>query len=122
MPIFDHNQPKIAEITFSFSEFAPACKKSVEIQQILECHDQTVHDHSWPCQPKNFISFYQILIYMNLYQYAKNEAISLIHSEKYGRLKNSAIWLAENILPHISGTFFPILWFEQEHRKYKFSL
>ena len=28
-PNFDHINPKIIEITFSFPEFAPACKKSV---------------------------------------------------------------------------------------------
>ena len=28
MPIFDHTHPKIIERTFSFREFAPACKKS----------------------------------------------------------------------------------------------
>ena len=28
-PFFDHTHPKISEITFSFPEFAPACKKPV---------------------------------------------------------------------------------------------
>ena len=29
MPIFDHTHPRIIEITFSFPEFAPVCKKEV---------------------------------------------------------------------------------------------
>ena len=33
--IFDHTRPKIIEITFSFPEFAPACKNSVPFSQFL---------------------------------------------------------------------------------------
>ena len=37
---------------------------------------------------------------------------------RYGWLKNPAIWLAENILAHISGTkIFPNMGFVQEHSK-----
>ena len=49
------------------------------------------------------------LIYVNLYQHAKN----FIHSFwKYGWLRNLAIWLAENILTHTSrAKFFPNMGF-----------
>ena len=36
---------------------------------------------------------------------------------RYGRLKNPAIWLAENIFAYISGKKFPNMEFVQEHRK-----
>ena len=85
MPIFDHAHPKIIEINFSFLEFASVCKKSVhfiylilEIQSILESHDQTGQAHflTTPAQ-KNFD---QLLFYLTLYEHAKNQAISLICS------------------------------------------
>ena len=75
-PIFDHTHPQISEITFSFSEFSPVCKKissfhqfTLEIQSILESCDQTGHTY-----------FDQLIIYVNLYQHGKNQAISLICS------------------------------------------
>ena len=50
--IFDQTHPKIIEITFSFLEFAPACKKIssfyqfiFEIQSILGSHDQNGPTH-----------------------------------------------------------------------------
>ena len=77
----------------------------------------------WPDWPHPFLAksiqkkFYQVLIYVNLYQHAKNQAISLIFW-RYGWLKNLAIWLAENILAYISGTrIFPNMEFVQEHSK-----
>ena len=56
-PIFDHAHAKIIEVTFSFPESAAACKKSV---------------HS--------INSFLNLVYVNLYQHAKNQAMSLICS------------------------------------------
>ena len=44
----------------------------IELQSILESHDQTGH------APLKI--FYQLLIYVNLHEHAKNQAISLICS------------------------------------------
>ena len=72
----------------SFPEFAPACKYQLipstfffvflgfffEMQSILESRDQSDHNMLTPkC-------FEQLLICVNLYQHAKNQAISLICS------------------------------------------
>ena len=60
-PNFDHIQPKIIEITFSFPEFAPARKKSVhsinswDTQSVLESCDQAGHTQLWPCPTPNFL-------------------------------------------------------------------
>ena len=84
-PIFDQAHPKTIETAFCFPKFAPPRKKIrsfhqfiLEIQPILESHDQTNHPHFWPSQCKKF--FDQLLIYLNLYQHAKNQAILLIGS------------------------------------------
>ena len=54
--IFDHTHQKIIEITFNFSEFASAFDTFIlEIQLILEFHDQTGHTHFWPCSTKLFL-------------------------------------------------------------------
>ena len=52
MPNFDNIHPKIIETTFSFPEFAPACKKIcsfrqliLEIQSILESYNQASNTH-----------------------------------------------------------------------------
>ena len=59
--------------------------------------------------------FDQILIYVNLYQHTKNQAISMIC---YGDKIDQKIWLVENILAHISWTkILPNMGFELEHSK-----
>ena len=84
----------------------------LEIQSILEFRDQTGHTHFWPRPSKNFWS-----IYVNLYQHAKSGYFSDLFW-RFGWLKNAAIWVAENILAHISGTrIFPNMWFVQEQSK-----
>ena len=50
----------------------------LEIEPILESHDKSSHAHFWPCTPKNIST--NFLIFMSLYQYAKNQAIALISS------------------------------------------
>ena len=76
-PVFDHAHSKINEITFSFPELAPACKKSVHSSHFRV---------PWLDWPHLFLTipthkvFDQLLIYVNLYQYAKSQAISLICS------------------------------------------
>ena len=79
MPIFDQAHPKTIEITFSFFEFAPVCQK----QSIPSIHswDTANFRVPWPDCPFLTIPtqkpFDQLLIYVNLYQHAKNQAISL---------------------------------------------
>ena len=74
MAIFDCAHPKIIELTFSFAEFVPTCKKITlfhlfifQIQPMSESHDQTGHTLFWPDWPhpvwpflskKFLISFY----------------------------------------------------------------
>ena len=48
----------------------------------------------------------QNLIFLNWYQHAKNKAISNDLIWRFQSSKNTAIWLAESILAHISGTRF----------------
>ena len=48
-----------------------------EIQSILESRDETGHIHFWPSPSKNFD---RLLIFVNLYQHAKNQSISSVHS------------------------------------------
>ena len=77
--------------------------------------NQTGHTHFSACPHKKF--FDQLLIYVNLYQNAKNQAINFFW--RYGWLKYDKIWLAENILGHISETkIFPNMGFVQKHIKY----
>ena len=72
-----------------------------------------VFDHA---QPKIF--FDQLLIYVNLYQHTKRKGYFNDMFWRYGWLKNPAVWLAENILAHISGTnIFPNMGFVEEHSK-----
>ena len=75
MPISDHTHPKIIEITFSFPGIAPECKISTVNFRV-----------QWTDRPCPFLTmhtqkqFDQLLIYVNLYQHAQNQAISLIGS------------------------------------------
>ena len=72
------------ESTFSFPGFVPACKKSVysicPVLRYCEFYSPTTRlatpilDHAHP------INFHQLLIFTNLYQYAKNQFIPSINS------------------------------------------
>ena len=77
-PIFDHTFPKIIKTTFSFPGFAPARNLFIPSlpswDAILESRKKTDHTHFLPYPPKNFD---HLLVYVDLYQYAKNRAISL---------------------------------------------
>ena len=67
-------------------------------------------------------NFQSILIYVNLYQHAKKSGYFIDLFWRYFRLKNPAIWLAENILAHISncvGTQQIIWIFITEQIQYK---
>ena len=87
----------------------------IEIQPIFESRDQTGHNHCWPHPSKNFWSTF------NLCEFVSTCKISRCFIDllwRYGWLKNPAIWLAEKILAHISGTrIFPNMGFVQEHSK-----
>ena len=62
--------------------------------------------------------FDQLLIFVNLYQHTKNEAVSSICFREIYWFKNPAILLAESILVYISGTkFFPNTRLFQERSK-----
>ena len=65
--ISDHTHPKIIEITFSFPEFVPECKKE----------KKSVHS------VYSFLRYNQLqspMTFKNMYQHAENQAISLICS------------------------------------------
>ena len=87
----------------------------LEIQPIFESRDQTGHNHFWPRPSKIFWSTF------NLCEFVSTCKISRYFTDlfwRYGWLNNPAIWLAENILAHISGTrIFPNMGFVQEHSK-----
>ena len=82
--ISDHAHPKIIEITFSFPEFTPACKISAHSIYSFLRYSQFQSSVTKLARPFLTIPtcrfFDQPLIYVNLYQHAKNQAISLIHS------------------------------------------
>ena len=84
MAISHHAHPKIIEITFGFPEFAPACK--ISVHSIYSFLRYSQFKSPWPDWPQPFLTmstqkvFDQLLIYVSLYQHAKNQAISLICS------------------------------------------
>ena len=74
-----------------------------------------IFDHT---RPQIFWSTFNLC---ELVSTCKNQVISLFW--RYGWLKNPAIWLAENILGHLSGKKnFPNMGFVQDCSKYEFSL
>ena len=131
MSISDHTQSKISKITSRFPKFAPAHKKSVhsidsflKYQSIFESCDQTCHTNFWPCQRKKKSD--QLLVYVNLYQHAKNLVISQICSRDMVDWKIlqsdwlTTFWPISQVSRKI---FSPNMGFVQENRRlYKFSL
>ena len=81
-PISYYSQPKIIEKTFSFPEFAPACKKSFhsiysflrysQFQSPMTRLATSIFNHA------DQKIFDKLLIYVNSYQQAKNQAILMI--------------------------------------------
>ena len=66
---FHYAHPKIIELTFSFPEIAPVCKKSVHfIYSFLRCSQflQTYHTHFLPCSKKCLINFEFMWICINM--------------------------------------------------------
>ena len=85
-PISDHTKQKISELTFSFPEFVTACKHLVHpINSFLRCNlfQNHVSRMATPilnyAQSKIFKSTFNL---MNLYQHAKNQAISYFVLER----------------------------------------
>ena len=78
--LIDHTQRKIIEITFSFPEYAAPFNKSVhsiyQAESILESRDQICHTYFFTMLTQKI--FDQILMYVNLYQHGKNQAISFV--------------------------------------------
>ena len=77
----------------SFHQFIP------EIQAILESRHPTGHTHFWR-QPKKFLINFYLCKFIST---CKRSRYFINLFWRYGWLKNPAIWLAENILAHISG-------------------
>ena len=117
-PTFDHFHIKSIEITFSFPEFAPACKKLVNsINSFLRYSpvdrlDTPISDHA---HPKIFRSTFNLCDFVSTFKIS-DYFIDLFWI--YGWLKNPAILLAGNILAHVSETnIFSNMRFVQEHCK-----
>ena len=109
MPNFDHIHQKIIEITFSFPEFAPACKKLVHsinsfLRYSLTRLATLISDHA---HSQIFWLTFNLCEFVSTYE-KSGYFIDLFW--RYGWLKNPAIWLAENILAHISGTKSSQIW------------
>ena len=83
-PNFEHIYLKIIEISFSFPEFAPARK--TQFIPSTDSWDTVIFRVLWTDWLHLFLTmltqkfFDQLLIYVNLYQHVKNQAISLICS------------------------------------------
>ena len=73
----------------------------LEIQSVLESCDQSHHTHFWPYPPKRFLVKF-LSICMNMQK--SGNFINFFW--RYNWYKSHAIWLAESILPHISGARF----------------
>ena len=95
----------------------------LEIYLILECSSQISHSYFWPCATKKKKKNWLIFIYHEFILICKRSGYFIL-LWRYNWLKNPAVWEAESILAHVSGTIFsPNMGFMQEHSKwYKFSL
>ena len=84
MAIFDHTHPNIIiNLKVSFLEFVPACKKSVTFICSFWRPDW---QHPFLPLPNQKL-FNQLLIFVNLYHHAKNDAASSIFSGEMVDLK-----------------------------------
>ena len=88
------------------------------IQQILKCHDKTDFSILWTKWPHPFLTmssqknFWSTFYLSGLVSKCKKSDYFIDFFCRYGWLKNSAIWLAENFLAHIWGTkIFPNMGF-----------
>ena len=77
-PISDHAHPKITEITFSFLKLHQQAKYQFTPSVSWDAVNFRVLWPDWPCPFLTMSTqkiFDQLLIYVNLYKYAKNQAI-----------------------------------------------
>ena len=106
-PNFDDIHPKIIEITISFHEFAPA----YENEFIPSTHSSPVARLATPISdhvhPKIFWSTFNLCEFV-LTCGKSDYLLDLFW--RYGWLRNPAIWLAENILGHISVIKISQIW------------
>ena len=112
MAIFDQAHPKIFSSTFSFPGFVPACKKSVVPSvHFWDAVNFRVQRPDWPHSfltiPNQEI-FDQLSIFVNLYQHAKNEAVSSIFSGEMVPWKIEIFAGTQQIIK--SSTVEQILW------------
>ena len=106
---FNHAHPQNSLSSLNLCEIVPVCKKwvpSVLSWATVNFRFQRPDwRHSFLTMPHQGLSS-QLLMFVNLHQHAKNEAVSLIWS---GERLDLAIWMAEGILAYILGrTFFQI--------------
>ena len=106
-PIFDQAHPKIIEITFCFPVFAPPCKKSFHFINSFLRYSQLATPISGHTHPNIFWSTFNLCKFVST---CKKSGYFINLFWRYGWLKNPAIWLAENILAHISGTKSSQIW------------
>ena len=84
----------------------------LQIELILESHDQTGHNHFWECLKlfQSSFDFHEVV------STCKNSGYFIKLFWIYNWFKNPAIWSAESILVHIAGTkFFPNIEIAQKH-------
>ena len=111
MAIFDFAKPKITESTFTFPEFIPLYKKSVYF--VWSFWDAVNFRVPWPDWPHPFLTmptqktFDQLLIFVNLYQHAKNQAISLFILEIWLIEKSRNLIGWEHVNPYLRNKDFP---------------
>ena len=107
MDIIDLNHQKITESTFSFPEFVVAWKN----QFIPSAHfwDTVNFRVPWSDFHMNRPDqiFLQLLVFVNLYQHAKNEAVSLICSEEKDDLKILQSYWLRVFWPISQNNIFP---------------
>ena len=111
MPNFDHIHPKIIEITFSFPEFAPACKKSVHsINSFLRYRQiqSPVTRLATPILTLPTPKFFgQPLIYVNLCEHKKIRQFHWFALEIWLIKKSCNVIVREHFGPYLRNKNFP---------------
>ena len=122
MLIFDHTHLKIIEATFSFPDFVTTLKKSAYAICAFLRYSQfysPVTRLATPIFDQTHLKFFWWTF--NLFEFVstcEKPGYFICFFWRYGWLKNSAIWMAENILANISRTkIFPKMGFVEKHSK-----
>ena len=113
-PIFDQAHPKnhwnnflLSCICITIQKISSFHQFILQIQPILESHDQTGHTHFWPYPSKNLWSGFNLCEFVST---CKKSGYFIDLFWRYDWLKNPAIWLAENILPISQKLEFSQIW------------